>query len=145
MSEKVVAQLNQVLCDTYMLYSKTQNYHWNVEGENFYQIHKMLEEHYNDHFAAIDAIAEKIRMLGKKVPGTLYYYNEKSPIKDADENLSWQKMLTDLAADQATVMKSLNACLKVAQSAGDEATADLMVQRLQAHHMQKWFLESMIR
>ena len=141
MSNKPVAEaLKTVLADTYALYLKTQNYHWNVEGPQFKSLHGLFEEQYTDLAAAIDEIAERIRALGEKAPGTMKAYGALTSIKEGDENLDAKKMVKELEADQGVIAASLKKALAVAQKADDEVTADLMIGRLTVHEKAAWML-----
>lgn len=143
MSNKpVVEALKHVLADSYVLYLKTQNYHWNVTGPQFRSLHLMFEEQYTDLASAIDEIAETIRALGEKAPGTFDAYSKLSHIKAGNENADAATMVKELAQDQAAISKSLQTMLEAAEKAEDEATVDLAVQRLAVHRKNKWMLES---
>ena len=138
----VVNALKVVLADSYSLYLKTQNYHWNVEGPHFKTLHVLFEEQYTDLATAIDEIAELIRGLGAKAPGTWKAYEAISNITDGDEEKSAEAMVKDLIADQDTLEKSLNAALKAAQEVDDEVVGGAMVDRMTIHRKNKWMLSS---
>ena len=133
-----------VLADTYALYLKFHNYHWNVEGPRFYSLHNFFEVQYTELAVAVDDIAETIRQLGTKAPASFKMYKELANITDGDENASAGQMVKDLAADIETIIKSCSAALEVAQEAEDEATTDLMVQRIAVHRKTGWMLKSMM-
>jgi starvation-inducible DNA-binding protein len=141
-NKKVVESLKTVLADTYVLYLKTQNFHWNVTGPSFRSLHLLFEEQYNDLFTAIDLIAERIRTLGEKAPGKLSTYLEISNIKEGDENSDAKLMVETLAKDQEIIVKSLNEALKKAQEFGDEATVDMVIGRVEVHQKNGWMLRS---
>lgn len=134
--------MKHVLADSYALYLKTQNYHWNVEGPRFASLHALFEEQYTDLAAAIDEIAEHIRGLGAKAPGTWKKYDELSSISEGDETLDSESMLKDLANDQDKITTTLNKALKTAQNEDDEVIADALIGRLAVHRKNKWMLES---
>lgn len=138
----VVKGLKQVLADSYALYVKTQNYHWNVTGANFSSLHTLFEEQYTDLAAAIDEIAELIRGLGEKVPATFKVYQETSTITDGDEEASATDMIKDLVKGQETLEKVLSETLKVAEEAEDDVVADALTGRLTTHRKNKWMLNS---
>ncbi|WPY01640.1 DNA starvation/stationary phase protection protein (plasmid) [Candidatus Trichorickettsia mobilis] len=142
--EAVVEVLKIVLADNYALYLKTQNYHWNVEGSNFRELHLLFEEQYIDLAKAIDTVAELIRGLGKKAPATFEAYIKNTSIKSGDENISAQQMIEELAADQTVIQKTLQQALEIAQKAGDEVVADFMIERLTFHRKAAWMLNSSI-
>lgn len=145
MSQKKVAQsLNKVLADSYALYLKTQNYHWNVEGPNFKPLHEHFGELYAELAAAIDEIAERIRALGEKSPGSFSEFAKLTTIKEANVDLGESAMVKDLCMDQLKLTKTLKAALKLAQSAGDEVSADMLIERIQVHDKAAWMLRSML-
>ena len=134
--------MKHVLADSYALYLKTQNYHWNVEGPRFNTLHALFETQYTDLAMAIDEIAEHIRGLGAKAPGTWKKYEDLSSITEGDETLSADAMLQDLANDQDKIATTLNKALKVAQNEDDEVISDALIGRLTVHRKNKWMLES---
>lgn len=143
MSKKpVVNALKNVLADCYALYLKTQNYHWNVEGPHFKSLHLLFEEQYTDIATAIDTVAELIRGLGEKAPGTFDAYIKHSSIKSGNENASAEQMVKELTADQAAIAKTLQTALDAAQKAGDEVVAGFMIERLTVHRKAAWMLKS---
>ncbi len=139
-NKKVIEHLNHVLADTYALYLKTQNYHWNVTGSNFGDLHKTFQSQYEDLAEAVDTVAERIRALGEKVPATFKIFDKKCHIKDGDEKATWQKMVKELAADQHSIVKVLSACAKLAESTGDLVTMDIMIERMTIHQKNAWML-----
>jgi starvation-inducible DNA-binding protein len=140
--EKVINSLKTVLADSYILYLKTQNYHWNVTGGNFKALHLMFEEQYNDLFNAVDIIAERIRALGEKAPGSFAAYSKITNIKEGNENLEANLMLQELANDQELICNSLIQSLKAAQDIGDEVTVGIMTDRIEIHQKNAWMLKS---
>jgi starvation-inducible DNA-binding protein len=145
MSKNTVEKLKTVLADTYTLYLKTQNYHWNVTGPSFQSLHLLFETQYNDLFLAVDLVAERIRSLGSNAPGSFSAFLALSNIKEAkDKTPDAESMVKELAKDQEVIVKSLSAALKEAQKAGDEATIGLLVDRITAHEKNAWILKSSI-
>ena len=140
----VAEQLEKLLADSYALYLKTQNYHWNVEGPNFRPLHLLFEEQYTDLATAIDDIAERIRALGKKAPGTWKAYQALTTIKDGDEMADAHTMVKELADDQQVIDTTLKQALKAAQEAEDEVTIGLIVDRMSVHEKARWMLNSSI-
>lgn len=141
-NKNVSTSLKSTLADSYVLYIKTQNYHWNVTGPNFKSLHIMFEEQYNDLFTAVDLIAERIRALGEKAPGTYAKYIELTKIKEGDENLDANSMVKELANDQDIIVQTLTNALKEAQKAGDEVTAGIVTDRIEIHQKNAWMLKS---
>ena len=145
MSNKPTAHaLKIVLADSYALYLKTHNYHWNVEGANFRALHLMFEEQYTDLAIAVDDIAERIRALGEKAPGTFSAFSKLSSIKEGDENASAASMIKELANSQDTIIGSLKNALDVAQKVNDEVTAGLLIDRMGVHEKAAWMLKSTV-
>ena len=145
MSNNPVAEsLKKVLASSYILSLKTQNYHWNVKGPHFKQLHDLFGEQYNELNAAIDDIAERIRALGTNAPANYSTYQSLSKIEDGKEDQDSISMVKDLANDQKKIVDDLNITIEVAQKAGDESTADLAIGRITAHEKNRWMLESSI-
>lgn len=141
-SKAVVEALSHVLADNYTLYLKTQNFHWNVTGPHFQQLHVLFQTQYEELAAANDEIAERIRSLGHKAPGSFTAFAKLATVKEADADLTWQKMIETLAADQDKICESLNKTLKLAQEVDDEPTIDMMIGRLSLHQKNKWMLQA---
>ena len=140
--EKIVKGLSRVLADTYVVYLKTHNFHWNVTGPMFNTLHLMFMGQYNELWLALDLIAERIRSLGHFVP-SLESVGEKSTLKhDTASSLSEDQMLGNLAAGNEAVVKSARSALKLAEDAGDQATADLMTQRVSVGEKAAWMLRA---
>ncbi len=137
-------ELKLVLADSYALFLKTQNYHWNVTGPNFKSLHELFELQYDDLFAAIDEIAERIRTLGDKAPGSFSKYAEITSIKEGDENKPADQMVTELVEDQALIIKTLNKALKISQGNDDEVTIGMIIDRIAIHEKNAWMLRSSI-
>jgi len=138
----IASALNKVLADSYALYLKTHGYHWNVRGPNFQSLHVLLEGQYQDEWAALDDIAERIRALGELAPQGYAAFGNLSSIKDGDPEQDWEGMFNELKTDNETVIATLRAAFPVADEAGDEATADLLTQRLTAHEKHAWMIRS---
>lgn len=141
-NKPVVDSLKTVLADSYALYVKTQNYHWNVEGSNFKALHMLFEEQYTDLAMAIDTTAELIRGLGEKAPGTFDAYTKNTSIKPGNENASADQMVKELTEDQGAIQKTLQSTLEAAQKAGDEVVAGFVIERLTLHRKAAWMLKS---
>jgi len=145
MDNPVVKVLKQVLADSYALYLKTQNYHWNVEGPHFRSIHKLLEEQYMDLAVAIDDIAELIRTLGAKAPGTWKAYEAITRIENGNENADAKTMINHLSKDQELIVNTLSKALEIAQEEGDEVVIDALIGRMSTHKKNHWMLNSMLK
>ncbi len=142
-SSPVIAALEQSLADTYSLALKTQNYHWNVEGPDFFGLHSLFEEQYNDALAAVDDLAERIRALGAPAPGGLQAYLDMTGISDARQNIDASAMVADLLASHETMADTLRNGVAAAEQAGDAASADMLTGRLTAHEKAAWMLRSL--
>lgn len=142
--KKLSEGLSRLLADTYTLYLKTHNYHWNVTGPMFNTLHLMFETQYNELALAVDEIAERIRALGFPAPGSYAEFSSLSSIKEEKGVLSAEKMIRKLVEGQEAVVKTARAIFPVADKATDEATADLVTQRIQIHEKTAWMLRSML-
>lgn len=140
--EEIADALSKVLADSYMLYLKTHNYHWNVTGELFHSLHEQFEEQYTELAEAVDEIAERIRALGYRAPGTFKEYNELTSIKEDQEEPKALEMVRRLAVSNEQVLRTAREALKPANEAEDEATLDLLTQRLNTHSKTAWMLRS---
>ncbi len=137
-------ELSKLLADSYTLYLKTHNYHWNVTGPMFTTLHNMFEEHYTELAVAVDDIAERIRALGHYAPGSYAAFSRLSQIEESDEVPSATDMIKDLVKAHETVVRRARHCLGAANEAGDDGTADLATQRLQLHEKTAWMLRSLL-
>ena len=141
--EKLAKQLSALLADSYVLYLKTQNFHWNVKGAMFNSLHLMFEQQYTDLALAIDETAERIRALGHYAPGSFRQYSKLANIQDAPENeIPAMEMVRTLAEDQKIIIATLRKVIELASDIGDEASQDLGVQRLRIHEKNAWMLNS---
>ena len=136
--------LSRLLADTYSLYLKTHNYHWNVTGPMFNTLHLMFEQQYNELWIAVDLIAERIRSLGAFAPGSYSAFAELSSIPEATGVPSAEEMLADLVAGHEAVTRTARSVFPVADAANDESTADVITQRLQVHEKTAWMLRWML-
>lgn len=141
---EIAESLQKVLADHYMLMLKTHNYHWNVRGREFYTIHNLTEEQYTNLFEAVDVIAERIRGLGYLSAGTFADFNDLSTIEEGNNTLGHEEMLADLIQSHEEVQRTLRPVLSLAADKGDEATADLMTERLRFHEKATWMLRSLL-
>ena len=139
---RIAAGLSALLADSYTLYLMTHNFHWNVTGPMFNTLHQMFMQQYTEQWTALDQIAERIRALGELAPQGYAAFGNLSSIKDGDADQDWEAMLKELLADTETVIATLRGAFPVADEAGDEATTDLITQRLQAHEKHAWMLRA---
>jgi len=140
--QQLAQHLSLILADTYVLYAKTQNFHWNIQDHRFYSLHLLLEKQYEELSEAIDEIAERIRMLGERSPGSLQQFINKSSLKESEEDMGGDEMLQDLLNDHETLCRYIRERIALASKLGDEGTADLLIHRLRAHEKTAWMLRS---
>ena len=133
-----------LLADSYTLYLKTHNFHWNVTGPHFQQLHLMFETQYNELALAVDAIAERIRALDEFAPGSYREFSKLSTIKESTGVPKWEKMVKELVGDHEAIAKSCRAQLGTAQKAGDESTAGILAERMNIHEKTAWMLRSLL-
>jgi starvation-inducible DNA-binding protein len=141
---KVANELANLLADSYSLYLKTHNYHWNVTGPMFRTLHLMFEEHYNELALAVDLIAERIRALGFIAPATYTEFAKLTKIKEKSGDISAIFMVKDLIVAHEIVIKTARTNFANADIANDQVTLDLLTQRLQIHEKTVWMLRSLL-
>jgi len=134
--------LRVVLADTFALYLKTHNYHWNVEGENFFEYHKFFNKLYNELWEATDAIAEHIRTLNEYAPGSFSRFSELSSIEDALTIPRGVDMAYQLLQDNAVVIASIRNALTIADKDNQPGISNFLQDRLDAHAKNGWMLRS---
>ena len=142
--EAIAAGLSRVLADSYTLYLKTHNFHWNVTGPMFQTLHLMFETQYNELALAVDLVAERIRALGVVAPGTYKQFVALSAIKEDDGIPRAQDMIRRLVEGHETVARTSREVFKTAESASDQPTCDLLTQRMQVHEKTAWMLRSLL-
>ena len=142
--KKIVEGLSKLLADSYTLYLKTHNFHWNVTGQMFQTLHLMFEGQYNELALAVDLIAERIRALGFPAPGTYAEFLKLSSIKEEREIPSAMKMIELLVEGQESVIRTARSIFHVVEEHHDEPTADLLTQRMQVHEKTAWMLRSLL-
>jgi starvation-inducible DNA-binding protein len=136
--------LAKLLADSYTLYLKTHNFHWNVKGPMFQTLHLMFETQYTELALAVDLIAERIRALGFPAPGTYAEFSRLSSIKEAPGVPKAEEMIKLLIEGQEAVVRTARSVFPVVEQANDEATADLLTQRMQLHEKTAWMLRSLL-
>lgn len=140
----IASGLGKLLADTYTLYLQTHNFHWNVTGPMFQTLHLMFETQYNELAQAVDLIAERIRSLGFPAPGSYAAFSRLSSIQEVDGIPKAQEMIRILVESQQAVVRTARALYPVVEGASDEATADLLTQRIQTHEKAAWMLRSLL-
>lgn len=141
-TEQMGQSLAQILADTYITYLKTQNFHWNVTDGRFHSLHEMFEDFYKQLAEAVDEIAERIRMLKIKAPGSMRQFLELATLDEAEDDLTANEMIHALCHDRETLIQHIRPKIEQAGKLGDEGTADLLIQQLRMHEKAAWMLRS---
>lgn len=141
----VAAELSKLLADSYTLYLMTHNFHWNVTGPHFNALHTMFMTQYTEEWAALDAIAERIRALGLYAPGTYREYGKLSSIKEPETVPDATEMVRLLVKGNEPVAKTARQAFEKAAAVNDQPTADLLTQRLDVHEKNAWMLRSLLQ
>jgi len=140
--EEIAQGLKKLLADSYTLYLQTHNFHWNVTGPQFRELHLMFEEHYIELALAVDEIAERIRTLGFAAPATYKAFAELSSVKEVDCVPEATEMVLILMQSHEMVVRTCRAVLKIAQQADDESSVSLIGDRMRAHEKTAWMLRA---
>jgi starvation-inducible DNA-binding protein len=141
---RLADELSKLLADTYTLYLKTHNFHWNVTGRMFQTLHLMFEQEYNELWLAVDLIAERIRALGFPAPGTYRQFVALSAIKEDDGVPNAEDMIRRLVEGHETVARTARKVFELADRTHDQPTCDLLTQRMQVHEKTAWMLRSLL-
>jgi starvation-inducible DNA-binding protein len=141
----IAGGLARLLADTYLLYLKTHNFHWNVEGPMFQTLHQMFMDQYTEAWNAIDPIAERMRALGHYAPGSYKQYLKLASVKEAEGVPKAEQMVRQLIEGQETVARTARSVLPLAERANDQPTLDLLTQRLDIHEKNAWMLRSLLK
>ena len=141
---KIAQGLARLLADTYTLYLKTHNFHWNVTGPMFQTLHLMFETQYNELALAVDLIAERIRALGHPAPGTYAEFAKLTSIREPKGVPAAEDMIRELVAGQEAVVKTARSVFPLVDRVNDEPSADLLTQRMQVHEKTAWMLRSLL-
>jgi len=145
---KIAKELSKFLADSYTLYLKTHNFHWNITGPMFNSLHAMFMTQYTEQWQALDEIAERIRALGFNAPGSYGEFIKLASIKEepgATEAPDWREMVRQLVIGNEAVCRTARKVLDVADDADDAPTEDLATQRLQTHEKYAWMLRSLLQ
>ncbi|MFN2425467.1 MAG: Dps family protein [Candidatus Binatia bacterium] len=139
---EVAQAASRLLADSYTLYLKTHNYHWNVTGPMFTTLHTMFMTQYTELSLAVDEIAERIRALGEFAPGSYSEFEKLAKVREADKVPKAEEMIRILVADHATVAATARELVAASQRCGDDATADLAIRRIEVSEKAAWMLRS---
>lgn len=142
--KEIAEGLGRLLADSYTLYLKTHNFHWNVTGPMFTTLHTLFEQQYTELAIAVDDIAERIRALGVFAPGSYADFARLTSIREAEGVPKAKEMLAQLVEGNEAVVRTARSIFEAAERGGDEATADLLTQRLQVHEKTSWMLRSLL-
>ena len=142
--KEITLGLSHLLADSYTLYLKTHNFHWNVEGPMFNTLHVMFMDQYTELWTALDLIAERIRALGHYAPGSYKQYSKLTSISESDEIPKAEDMIKQLLEGHEIVTRTARKATAAAQKGSDEATLDLLTHRIQLHEKTAWMLRSLL-
>ncbi|OFZ29722.1 MAG: DNA starvation/stationary phase protection protein [Bdellovibrionales bacterium RIFCSPHIGHO2_01_FULL_40_29] len=142
--KNIASGLSMVLADSYMLYIKTHNFHWNVEGPMFSTLHNLFMVQYTELWNSLDLIAERIRALGEYAPGTYKQFAKLTSIEESDKIPKADHMILELLKGHETVAQTVRRLFPIAEDGEDQATMDLLTQRLQLHEKTAWMLRSLL-
>jgi len=142
--QEIAAGLGRLLADSYTLYLKTHNFHWNVTGPMFNTLHAMFEQQYTELATAVDEIAERIRALGEPAPGSYADFGTLTSIEEAEGVPDANEMIRQLVVGQETVVRTAQDTFPLVDEVNDEPTADLLTQRMSIHEKNAWMLRSML-
>ena len=142
--KEIASGLSRLLADTYTLYLKTHNFHWNVTGSMFQTLHLMFEQQYGELALAVDLVAERIRALGVPAPGSYSDFSKLTSVKEASGVPRALDMIRELVEGQETVVKTARLVFPIAEEGHDAATLDLLTQRMQVHEKAAWMLRSLV-
>ena len=145
MNEELVQAMNKVLGNTFVMYYKTQSYHWNIEGRSFFADHTFLEEIYTEVYGVVDAIAEHIRQLDAFAPTSLMKVKQYSSISEDDTVVGSTQMISNLIAANDVVLLSLMQAYKVAEAAGEIGVSNFLQDRVVAHQKHRWMLKATLK
>ena len=142
--QQIAEGLGQMLADSYVLYSKTHGFHWNVTGPMFNTLHLMFMEQYTELWTSLDEIAERIRALGLMAPHGGSTLAALSSIQEAEQHPAALDMVRELVAGHEAVARTARSVFTLAEAADDQPSADLLTQRLQVHEKTAWMLRSLL-
>jgi starvation-inducible DNA-binding protein len=142
--KEIAEGLSHLLADSYTLYLKTHNFHWNVTGPMFVSLHQLFEQHYTELAIAVDEIAERIRSLGFFVPGSFKRFQELTSVIQEEEVPSAEEMIRSAVTAHETVIRTARGILETAERGNDQPTIDLLTRRMETHEKTAWMLRSLL-
>jgi starvation-inducible DNA-binding protein len=140
--EKLVQFARIAFASEFSFYLKAHSFHWNVEGQDFYEYHKLLEVIYNEVYDSIDDFAEKIRTIGAYIPVSLHNLNMLTKVEDEDRVISKDEMVTELLLDNEKMLKILKMTYDAAEESGEHGFSNFLAERMDAHRKHGWFLRA---
>ena len=143
-TQTIADAIAKVLADSHVIYMKAHNFHWNVKGPQFFALHAMFEAQYTDVAAAMDEIAERIRMLGAVAPGTSAAFAERASVAEVEGVPTAEEMVRETVADYEIIGQTVAAAIDVAEAHGDDTTAGMMADRLAFHQKQAWMMTAFL-
>lgn len=143
-TKKIAEELGTLLSDTYLLYIKSQNFHWNIVDPKFHSLHVFFEKQYEELAEAVDLIAERIRSLGQKAPGSMKEFLERTRLEESLSPLTGDEMLKALLEDHESIIQWLKEEIEETIQLGDQGSSDLCVERLRAHEKTAWMINAQI-
>lgn len=144
-SEKIVSSLNKLLANYHVHYQKLRNFHWNVTGGDFFELHAKFEELYNEAFANIDLIAERIRVFGMKPLSLMKDYLDHADIKEVSTDLKSREMVEEVLRDFQLLVENMNECTEKVAELGDQATEDMLIAFIKSMELNHWMLTSFLK
>jgi starvation-inducible DNA-binding protein len=141
---RIAEGLSRLLADTYTVYLKTHNFHWNVKGPMFNTLHLMFMDQYNELWLATDLIAERIRSLGFAAPGTYAAFGKLTSIPETPGVPTADEMIRLLVEGNEAVVRTARSVFPLVDKVNDEPSADLLTQRMQVHEKNAWMLRSLL-
>ncbi len=142
---QVVELLRHFVADTAVLYFKTLNFHWNMEGPQFFMYHRLLEEQYKEMADAMDELSERIRMLGHKAPGSMAEYLKLTCVKESRDTLPWKEMVKELVKSHESMVSHLHELINFCDENYDQGTSDLLIERIRFHDKAAYLLRSHLK
>lgn len=143
--DQIAKELMILQADTFLVYAKTQNFHWNVIDPRFFSLHKFFEEQYEELAEAIDIIAERIRALNEKALGSMQQYLEFTRLAESKNDLSAEEMLKALLHDNESIIQWLRMAVDETAKLGDQGSSDLCINRLRAHEKTAWMIRAHLK
>lgn len=144
-SEHIVKSLNQLLANYHVHFQKLRNFHWNVTGGDFFDLHEKFEELYDEAFSNIDLVAERIRVFGMTPMSLMKDYLEMSNISEVGTDLNSREMVSEILKDFEILAENMNECAENVAELGDTATEDILISFIKSIESHHWMLSSFLK